>query len=98
MATLLLGAAVALGSPSPAQKDGAPKAPDYLALASENAKEMLLLMDTNRNGKISKQEWMDFMAAEFDRLDIHKSGELDPRELMQSSVTVRRVRPQDAGK
>jgi hypothetical protein len=30
---------------------------------------LLLLMDTNQNGRISKQEFMTFMEAEFDRLD-----------------------------
>jgi hypothetical protein len=32
-------------------------------------RQWLLLMDTNENGKISKQEWTKFMEAEFDRLD-----------------------------
>jgi len=35
-------------------------------------------MDTDKNGKISKQEWMKFMEAEFDRLDKNKTGELSP--------------------
>ena len=36
--------------------------------------------------KISKQEFMSFMEAEFDRLDKDKSGELDPKELTQSRI------------
>ena len=51
-------------------------------------KELLLLMDTDKNGKISKQEWMTFMEAEFDRLDKNKSGELDSKELMESRISV----------
>jgi Ca2+-binding EF-hand superfamily protein len=43
--------------------------------------ELLTLMDKDRNGKISRQEFMDFMSAEFDRLDVNKDGELDPDEL-----------------
>jgi hypothetical protein len=43
-------------------------------------KRLLFLMDTDKNGKISKQEWMDFMSAEFDRLDKDKSGDLNPNE------------------
>ena len=39
-------------------------------------------------GKISKQEWMKFMEAEFDRLDKDKSGELTPQELELSKVRV----------
>jgi EF hand domain-containing protein len=38
-------------------------------------------MDTDKNGKISKQEWMNFMEAEFDRLDKAKNGQLDVKEL-----------------
>ena len=44
-------------------------------------KELLLLIDTEKKGKISKQEWMRFMEAEFDRLDKAKNGELDVEEL-----------------
>lgn len=44
-------------------------------------KQLLGLMDTDRNGKVSRQEFMDFMAAEFDRLDTNKDGELDAKEL-----------------
>jgi Ca2+-binding EF-hand superfamily protein len=52
-------------------------------------------MDTDKNGKISKKEFMDFMAAEFDRLDKDKSGELDPKELTQSRI---RATPPAVGK
>jgi hypothetical protein len=45
-------------------------------------------MDTDKNGRISKQEWMSFMEKEFDRLDPDKSGELDPKELAKSKVQV----------
>jgi Ca2+-binding EF-hand superfamily protein len=43
-------------------------------------------MDTNKNGKISKQEWMKFMEAEFERLDKDKRGVLDVNELAQSKL------------
>jgi hypothetical protein len=41
---------------------------------------------------------MGFMSAGFDRLDVNKNGELDPKQLLQSSVTVQRVRPENLGK
>ena len=54
-------------------------------------KELLLLMDEDRNSKISKDEFMKFMAAEFDALDTNKDGELDVAEL--TGVRVRRSGP-----
>jgi hypothetical protein len=92
-------AAMAFSAASFAQdKASTPRPADRLAVAEENAKQLLLLMDTDQNGKISKQEWMDFMSAEFDRLDVDHSGELDPHELLQSRLIVRHVRSSDQGK
>jgi hypothetical protein len=59
-----------------------------LALGEDDVKALLLLMDADKNGKISKREFMTFMEAEFDRLDKDRSGELDPKELTQSQVRV----------
>ena len=59
-----------------------------LAIAEDEAKELLLLVDTDKKGKVSKQEWMKFMEAEFDRLDKAKTGYLDVKELMQSKLRV----------
>jgi len=61
-----------------------------IALGEEEVKQLLLLMDTDKNGKISRQEYMNFMAAEFDRLDKDKSGELDVKELAQSQLRASR--------
>jgi Ca2+-binding EF-hand superfamily protein len=46
-----------------------------------NVKQLLLLMDRDQNGKVSRAEFMSFMNAEFDRLDVNKDGELDVNEL-----------------
>jgi hypothetical protein len=75
-----------------------PVRPNVGAIAEQNVKQLLLLMDTNKNGKISKKEWMDFMSAEFDRLDTDKSGELDPKELSKSRVSVVHVSSETVGK
>ncbi len=69
-------------------KAPAPKPQDKLALAEEHARELLLLIDTDKSGRISKQEWMKFMEAEFDRLDKAKNGALDVKELTQSKLRV----------
>jgi hypothetical protein len=59
------------------------------AAATDAAKQLLLAMDTSKNGKVSKEEWMKFMEAEFDRLDTDHKGQLDVKELKQSRVQVR---------
>jgi hypothetical protein len=56
-----------------AQKAAVPKPQDKLAIGEDEAKQLLLLVDTEKKGKVSKQEWMKFMEAEFDRLDKAKS-------------------------
>jgi EF hand len=71
-----------------AQKASVPKPQDNLALGQEDVRQLLLLIGTDKNGKISKQEWMKFMEAEFDRLDVEKNGELDVKELAQSKLRV----------
>jgi hypothetical protein len=45
--------------------------------------QLLQLMDTDKNGKVSKEEFMHFMEAEFDFADTDKNGELDPKELLR---------------
>jgi hypothetical protein len=75
-----------LGTAVAQTKAAVPKPQDRLALAEGEVKQLLLLMDTNKNGKISKQEWMKFMEAEFERLDKDKRGVLDVNELAQSKL------------
>jgi uncharacterized protein YneF (UPF0154 family) len=70
---VMLGTAVA-------QKASAPKPQDNLAVGEGEVKKLLLLMDTDNDGKVSKQEFMRFMEAEFDRLDKKKEGKLDVKE------------------
>lgn len=65
---------------------GEPRQQKTLALGEDEVKQLVLLMDTDKNGRISKPEFMAFMSAEFDRLDKDKSGELDVKELAQSQL------------
>ena len=74
-------------SPSPAAEQA--ERERKLAARTEAAKQFLLVMDTGKNGKVSKKEWMKFMDAEFDRLDTRHDGELDVQELTQSQVRYR---------
>jgi len=52
-----------------------------VAAGETMARQMLTLMDTDKNGQVSRDEWMRFMAAEFDRLDVDHSGHLTVQEL-----------------
>ena len=52
-----------------------------VAAGENEAKKMLVLMDTDKSGTVSRKEFMDYMAAEFDRLDVNHDGVLDVKEL-----------------
>lgn len=84
----LLGASSFVAAPCFAQKAAVPKQPDMVALAKDKIVEVVLLMSPDKQGKISKQEFMSLMEATFDRLDKGKKGELDPKEF-QRTVPVR---------
>lgn len=66
-----------------------PKEEAILAEGNAQTMELLRLMDTDKSGKVSRQEFMRFMEAEFDSLDKDKSGELDVRELTRSQLQVK---------
>jgi hypothetical protein len=83
LATLLLGwGAVEVR----AQKSSVPKPQDKVAIGEDDVRRLLQLMDTDKNGKISKQEFMRFMEEEFQRLDKNKDGQLDVKELTRSRI------------
>ncbi|MGA8172527.1 MAG: EF-hand domain-containing protein [Methylocystis sp.] len=56
------------------------------AAGSRDVQNLIRLMDQDKNGVVSKEEFMQFMEAEFDRLDVDKSGGLTPQELSRSSI------------
>ena len=45
----------------------------------------LHLMDADRNGVVSKDEYAHFMRQEFRRLDVNRNGKLEPGELQAIS-------------
>jgi Ca2+-binding EF-hand superfamily protein len=75
---------------------GALAASDTVFAASRHAvaagegqvRQLLLLMDQDQNGQVSRAEFMRFMEAEFDGLDVDRSGELNPEELSRSRIRV----------
>jgi 5S rRNA maturation endonuclease (ribonuclease M5) len=79
IAGLLLAGAIA-GSTAWAEQD-------TKVVEGENAtKQLLLLMDTDKDGKVSKQEFMAYMDAEFGKLDLNGDGKLDVKELTQLKI------------
>jgi len=74
-AGILLGTAAAQKAVSKPQSK--------LALGENEVKQLLLLMDSDNNGKVKKPAFLSFMEAEFDRLDKDKCGELDLKELRE---------------
>ena len=89
IASALLVAGATLGTAS-AQKASVPKPQNNLALGEEQVKQLILLMKTDGQGKISKQEYMKFMEAEFERLDKEKKGELDVKQVAHRDLTAGR--------
>lgn len=74
-----------------AQKAAVPKPQNKLAIGEDEVKQLLPLMDTDKRGMVSRQEFMKFMEAEFERLDKNKKGELNVKELTQSTLTANRL-------
>jgi hypothetical protein len=74
-AGLAISVAVAGDAPAP------PESAQKLASGLSSTAQLLQLMDADKNGKVSRDEFMRFMAAEFDYADKNKDNELDPKEL-----------------
>jgi hypothetical protein len=84
---LLLAFGITAGTALPQKVDRIVAQPQRaIALLAEEVKQVLVLMDSNSNGKISKKEFLSLMEAEFDRLDRDKSGQLDVKELTRSQI------------
>jgi hypothetical protein len=78
-------------------KASVPKPQNTLVRGEDAVKDLLLLMEPDKNGKILKQAWMRFMAEEFDRLDKDNKGELDAQELRRSHLLIKHASAQDVG-
>ncbi len=59
-----------------------------LAAGQGQVRQLLLLMDKDQNGGVSRAEFMNFMEAEFESLDIDHSGELNPEEISRSRIRI----------
>jgi hypothetical protein len=79
-------------------KANVPKPQNTLVVGEEAVQQLLLLMEPDKYGKISKQAWMRFMGDEFDRLDKDKKGELDAQQVRRSHLLMKHASAQDVGK
>ena len=84
---LMSGVAVAQTTSRAQTASAAQEKRSPLERADPQVKQLLLIMDKDSNGKISRVEFMSFMSAEFDRLDVDHNGELDLNELKGLRVT-----------
>ncbi|MGA2217735.1 MAG: hypothetical protein ABSG51_06595 [Terracidiphilus sp.] len=81
-----LVAASALSGFASEQKQVAPKPQDKFVLAEPKVEELLPLAAPANDTKVSKEEWLKFMAAEFDRLDKSGSGVVDVTKMAPSTL------------
>src|SRR5579863_2727955 len=59
---------------------------DVVALGENDVKQLIILLDQDKNGTVSEAEFMSFMKVEFTRLDTNHNGELDVKELKKSQL------------
>jgi len=82
---LIISFVALMASVCAAQESAAPAAqqsvPPAVLQGEYSVTQLLKLMDKDQNGKVSRAEFMKFMNAEFDQLDVNKDGELDVNEL-----------------
>jgi Ca2+-binding EF-hand superfamily protein len=50
------------------------------AAANADARRLLRMMDADKNGRVSKDEFLQFISRTFDRLDLNKSDQLEGNE------------------
>jgi hypothetical protein len=49
--------------------------------ATKDVQELIRMMDVDKNGVVSKDEFMNYMSQTFDRLDVNQNRSLEPAEL-----------------
>jgi Ca2+-binding EF-hand superfamily protein len=86
LALLACGAGGIQAQDAPSTRVKQQKKDRNVKAGEKEAKKLILLMDKDQDGKVSREEFTAFMQAEFDRLDIDKNGLLDVAELTQARV------------
>jgi len=81
----VLGSAVAADAP----KSDAMSDPKAEVSVAKYTLELINRMDADKNGEVSKAEFMDFMSKEFDRLDVNHDGKLQQNEVLNKEMFYR---------
>ncbi len=79
------GTTMALAVLASAPVSAAPAASAELVSAFWN-EEMMKRMDRNKDGKVARQEFLDYMAAQYDKMDVNKDKMLDKKEFMDKKM------------
>ncbi len=80
--TVLIAVGITVGS-ALARETGVPRH-NPLAVAQDATAQLVILMDQDEAGTVSKADFLKFMAAEFDRLDTNRTGVLNVDQLRQA--------------
>ena len=56
------------------------------AAADADVRQLVRMMDRDQNSTVSKDEFLQFMSETFDRLDINRSGQLEPNEVRRMTL------------
>jgi Ca2+-binding EF-hand superfamily protein len=51
------------------------------AAADADVRALVRMMDKDQNGAVSRDEFLQYMGQVFDRLDVNRSGQLEPAEV-----------------
>jgi Ca2+-binding EF-hand superfamily protein len=50
---------------------------------------MMTAMDKNKDGTVTRQEFLDYMGAQFDMMDAKKAGKLNKNEFMDKKMMIK---------
>jgi hypothetical protein len=98
LAAVGLAGRPALATDAPAAAPVAAEPAQKLITGLTSTAQLLQLMDTDKNGKVSKEEFMRFMEAEFNYADKNKDNELDPKEFKAFVRSLNRPRVNGPGR
>jgi Ca2+-binding EF-hand superfamily protein len=83
LVALLVGMLLVVGSVSTAAFAASNRT---AGAARSDVQQLLRLMDMDKNGTVSKDEFLQFMSETYDSLDVDRSRQLEPKELRRMTI------------